>query len=110
MRYLKKTASSVSWYPTPNAVTDRTTHRDVNKEEISNGMAPLVSILIPAYNSEQWLAESIESALAQTWQKKEIIVVDDGSTDQTLHIAKRFASSTVQVVTQPNQGAAIARN
>ena len=57
-------------------------------------MEPLVSILIPAYNSEQWLAESIESALAQTWQKKEIIVVDDGSKDQTLSIAKQFASRT----------------
>ena len=53
-------------------------------------MAPLVSILIPAYNSEQWLAETINSALAQTWARKEIIVVNDGSTDQTLAVARRF--------------------
>jgi glycosyltransferase involved in cell wall biosynthesis len=73
-------------------------------------MEPLVSILIPAYNSEQWIADTLESALAQSWGEKEIIVVDDGSSDRTLYIAKQFASKTVQVVTQPNQGASVARN
>jgi glycosyltransferase involved in cell wall biosynthesis len=73
-------------------------------------MNPLVSILIPAYNSQQWITETIESSLAQTWTKREIIVVDDGSKDQTLEIAKRYASRGVRVVTQPNQGAAVARN
>ena len=73
-------------------------------------MNPLVSILIPAYNSERWLGDTIESALAQSWPRKEIIIVDDGSKDQTLHVAKRLASKTVQVVTQPNQGASAARN
>ena len=73
-------------------------------------MSPLVSILIPAYNSQEWIKETIESALAQTWTSKEVIVVDDGSTDQTLEIARRYASKHVRVVTQPNQGAAVARN
>jgi glycosyltransferase involved in cell wall biosynthesis len=73
-------------------------------------MKPLVSILIPAYNAHEWIAETIESALAQTWPAKEIIVVDDGSTDQTVEIAKRYADKHVQVVTQANQGAAVARN
>jgi glycosyltransferase involved in cell wall biosynthesis len=73
-------------------------------------MEPLVSILIPAYNSEQWIVDTLESALAQTWRKKEIIVVDDGSSDLTLRNAKQFASKIVQVVTQPNQGASVARN
>jgi glycosyltransferase involved in cell wall biosynthesis len=73
-------------------------------------MKPLVSILVPAYNAEEWVAETISSALAQTWQRKEIIVVDDGSTDQTLSIARQFASKNVIVVTQENQGAAAARN
>lgn len=71
---------------------------------------PLVSILIPAYNSQEWIAQTIESALAQTWPNKEIIVVDDGSTDQTLRIAQQFAAANVQVATQANQGAAAARN
>jgi glycosyltransferase involved in cell wall biosynthesis len=73
-------------------------------------MIPLVSILIPAYNSQQWIGETIESALAQTWPRKEIIVVDDGSTDQTLQVARQFASNSVYVTTQANQGASAARN
>jgi|SRR3984893_1327150 len=73
-------------------------------------MKPLVSILIPAFNSEAWIADTIKSAIAQTWPRKEIIVIDDGSTDQTLAVARRFASKEIAVVTQKNQGAAAARN
>jgi glycosyltransferase involved in cell wall biosynthesis len=73
-------------------------------------VTPLVSILIPAYNAAEWLDECIESALAQTWDRKEIIVVDDGSTDRTLAIANRYVSKGVQVISQANQGAAGARN
>jgi hypothetical protein len=73
-------------------------------------MTPLVSILIPAYNAERWIADSIRSALAQTWPRTEIIIVDDGSRDRTLGIARQFASRNVLVVTQENQGAAAARN
>src|SRR5947208_10643307 len=73
-------------------------------------MKPLVSILIPAYNAEAWIADTIQSALAQTWPRKEIVVVDDGSRDATFAVARRFASSEVKVVTQPNSGAATARN
>jgi glycosyltransferase involved in cell wall biosynthesis len=73
-------------------------------------MAPLVSTLIPAYNAERWIADTIQSALGQTWPRKEIIVVDDGSTDQTLQVARQFASPTVSIVTQENQGASAARN
>jgi glycosyltransferase involved in cell wall biosynthesis len=71
---------------------------------------PLVSILIPAYNSEEWVGAAIASAVDQTWRHKEIIVVDDGSTDGTLAIARRFERKGVRVVTQLNQGAAAARN
>ena len=73
-------------------------------------MRPLVSILIPAYNAERWIADTLKSALGQTWQSKEIIVVDDGSTDQTLSVARQFASSEVSVVTKSNEGAAATRN
>lgn len=71
---------------------------------------PLVSILLPAYNAEAWIGDAIRSALGQSWGRKEIIVVDDGSTDHTLVVAKRFESALVTVVTQKNQGAAAARN
>jgi glycosyltransferase involved in cell wall biosynthesis len=73
-------------------------------------MQPLVSILIPAFNAEQWVADAIRSAVRQTWPRKEIIIVDDGSKDQTLWIAQQFASKEVSIVSQPNQGAAAARN
>jgi glycosyltransferase involved in cell wall biosynthesis len=73
-------------------------------------MTPLVSILIPAYNTERWIAETIRSALAQTWPRKEIIVVNDGSIDQTLRVTRQFESKGVSVVTQENQGVCAARN
>jgi glycosyltransferase involved in cell wall biosynthesis len=73
-------------------------------------MAELVSVLIPAYNAERWLKGAIRSAVAQTWPHVEVIVVDDGSTDGTLAIAKSLEGKTVKVVTQTNQGAAAARN
>lgn len=71
---------------------------------------PLVSILIPAYNAQRWISDTLRSAIGQTWEPKEIIVVDDGSTDQTLAIARQYVSDCVRVVTQKNQGAAAARN
>jgi glycosyltransferase involved in cell wall biosynthesis len=73
-------------------------------------MTPLVSILIPAFNAQEFIADALESAVRQTWPRKEIIVVDDGSGDQTLAIARRYAARRVSVVTQANQGAAAARN
>jgi glycosyltransferase involved in cell wall biosynthesis len=73
-------------------------------------MRPLVSILIPAYNAEQWIADTLRSAIAQTWERKEIIVVDDGSTDRTLAVARQFESEQVRVVAHEHQGAAATRN
>lgn len=73
-------------------------------------MKPLVSILIPAYNAEEWIGETIQSAMAQTWPHKEIIVVDDGSSDRTAEVARRFESREVAVVSNQNQGAAATRN
>jgi glycosyltransferase involved in cell wall biosynthesis len=85
-------------------------HRNKHIAGDNNFMRAFVSILIPAYNAENWIADTLESAIAQTWPHKEIIVVDDGSTDGTLAIARRFERKGVRVITQPNQGAAAARN
>ena len=65
---------------------------------------------MPAYNSQEWIGDTLRSALAQTWPNKEIIVVNDGSSDQTLAVAQQFESKAVRVVTQENRGAAAARN
>ena len=70
---------------------------------------PKVSVIIPVYNCELYLAEAIESVLAQTLAPEEIIVVDDGSTDDSGAIARRFGPP-VCCVSQPNSGAAAARN
>lgn len=73
-------------------------------------MNPVVSVIIPCHNAEHWLAETLESALAQTLRQREIIVVDDGSTDGSLAVARKFEERGVRVVTQRNAGAAAARN
>jgi glycosyltransferase involved in cell wall biosynthesis len=73
-------------------------------------MKPLVSILIPAYNAEKWLTYTLHSALAQTWDNKEIVVVDDGSTDATLAVVRTFEVRGVKVFTKQNQGASATRN
>ena len=70
--------------------------------------APLVSVVIPCYNQAHFLGEAIESVLAQTYPHLEIIVVDDGSPDNTEEVATRY--SGVRYVQQANQGLAAARN
>lgn len=69
---------------------------------------PRVSIIIPAYNAEKYLAEAVESCLRQTHSDLEIIVVDDGSTDQTAAIVQSY--SQVRYFHQPNAGPSAARN
>ena len=69
----------------------------------------LVSILIPCYNAERWIARAIESALAQTWPNKEVIVVDDGSTDGSLEVIRSF-DGRVRWESGPNRGGNAARN
>jgi glycosyltransferase involved in cell wall biosynthesis len=71
---------------------------------------PLVSILIPAFNAERWIGETLESALAQTWPHTEVIVVDDGSADRTAEIAAGFAPRGVKLVRQDNLGQCAAEN
>jgi len=73
-------------------------------------MKPLVSILIPAYNAENLIGYTLQSAVGQTWERKEIIVVDDGSKDRTAEVVRRFASKNVKVVSTENQGLSAAIN
>lgn len=70
--------------------------------------SPLVSVVIPAYNSAEFIGEAIESVLKQTYKNVEIIVVDDGSTDATVDIVKQYRG--VNLLQQKNQGSAVARN
>ena len=71
-------------------------------------MNELVSIIIPIYNYGHFLAEAIDSVINQTYRPIEVIVVDDGSTDNTANIATSYPD--VQYIYQPNQGVSVARN
>lgn len=71
--------------------------------------APTVSVLIPAYNAGWCVGKAIDSVLAQEYRDFELIVVDDGSTDDTAGVLRRYGS-TIRVVAQPNGGMSNARN
>jgi glycosyltransferase involved in cell wall biosynthesis len=73
---------------------------------------PLVSVIIPVYNGAEYLAAAIQSATTQTYRHLEVIVVDDGSKDASLDIARRLAASDsrIRVIPQANGGVARARN
>ena len=72
-------------------------------------MNRFVSVIIPCYNAERWLSEAIDSCLAQSYQPVEVIVVDDGSTDDSLKIIKSYGD-LITYRTGPNKGGNYARN
>lgn len=71
-----------------------------------------ISVIVPVYNTEKWLERCITSIQRQTWQNLEIIIVDDGSTDESGQVAERLAQadSRIKVFHKPNGGASTARN
>jgi glycosyltransferase involved in cell wall biosynthesis len=73
---------------------------------------PLVSVIIPAYNAEQFIERTLDSVLSQTYQNLEVIVVDDGSQDRTAEIVSAIAQrdQRVTLLQQSNSGVAAARN
>ena len=72
----------------------------------------LVSIITPCYNGEKYISETIESVIAQTYPNWEMIIIDDGSKDNSLKIAMEYAQkdNRISVFQQPNGGSASARN
>jgi glycosyltransferase involved in cell wall biosynthesis len=73
------------------------------------GEAPRISVIIPAYNAEKYIVQSIRSVLAQNYSPIEILVVDDGGTDRTIEIIRHEAPQA-RIISQANGGAAAARN
>lgn len=70
----------------------------------------LVSIIIPAYNAASYIEETIQSIFNQTYQSWEIIIVNDGSTDNTMDVVRSFTDKRIECITQKNGGVASARN
>ncbi len=68
------------------------------------------SLIIPLFNKAPYIAQTLQSVLAQSWQEFEVIVVDDGSTDASVEIVKRFKHPQIRLVQQPNAGVSVARN
>ena len=97
-------------YAHPNdELLTMTNHIDMSTENA----APLVSIIIPCYNAGPWIAEALDSALAQTHRPLEIIVIDDGSTDDSLAVITRYAAQHPDLIryeSGPNRGGNAARN
>lgn len=73
-------------------------------------MEPAVTVIMPVYNVEAYVAEAIESVLAQTFTDFELIIVDDGGSDRSLEICSGFADPRIRVISQVNRGLAGARN
>ncbi|HEV8716123.1 MAG TPA: glycosyltransferase [Candidatus Binatia bacterium] len=76
----------------------------VEKRTGTGTTQPLVSIVVPAYNHAAYLPETIESVLRQTYQNWELIVIDDGSTDATPEIIRRYSDARMRVYRQENRG------
>ncbi|MCT7981119.1 glycosyltransferase family 2 protein [Laspinema olomoucense] len=70
----------------------------------------LISVIVPVYNLEQYIVETIQSVLAQTYKHFELIVIDDGSTDKTPEICEEFQEPKLKLIRQRNKGANAARN
>ncbi|HIK08598.1 MAG TPA: glycosyltransferase [Trichormus sp. M33_DOE_039] len=73
-------------------------------------MKPKISVIIPVYNGEKTIGETVKSVLAQTFSLLEIIIINDGSTDSTLNIIESIDDSRLQVFSYPNAGLAASRN
>src|SRR6185437_3911712 len=73
---------------------------------------PLVSVIIPCYNAEKYIGQAIESILNQTYKNFEIIIINDGSTDQSADIINNYIllDNSIQLYNQPNKGVSASRN
>src|SRR4051812_13046945 len=94
----------MAWHPTPQSGAENRACR-MERERAK----PTISVVIPCYNGALYLRETLESALAQNYAPLEILVVDDGSEDDSAAIAES-CGAPVRVIRQPNQGESVARN
>ncbi len=101
------TAESFFQYP---GILQRCLSQAVKLFMLMKGKTKLVSVVIPAYNAAPFIEEAISSINGQTYTNREIIVVDDGSTDLTASVCEQLNISNLKVIRQENAGVAAARN
>ncbi|WP_219600209.1 glycosyltransferase family 2 protein, partial [Vibrio parahaemolyticus] len=65
---------------------------------------PLVSVVLPVYNCESFISDSVNSILKQTYRNIELIIIDDGSTDSTVDILNDFSDERIKIVSRENKG------
>ena len=70
----------------------------------------MISVVIPLYNKEKYITETIQSVLAQTFKEYEIVIVDDGSTDRSVNEVEKFDDKRIRIISQKNAGVSAARN
>src|SRR4028118_491035 len=69
-----------------------------------------VSVIIPVYQVEKYIAAAVQSVLEQTYKDFELLIIDDGSTDRSLEICQQFSDPRIKIIRQQNQGVCAARN
>ena len=86
--------------------------KDIRKEKLVMQVVPMLSLIIPVYNKEKYLAETLNSVLAQTYTNSEILLINDGSMDKSLEICEKFKEKCerIRIINQENSGASVARN
>jgi len=93
--------------PTFQNLPDSRNIRDVQGHQIEK---PLVSVIMPVYNSDNYIGQAIESVLSQDYPNFEFIIIDDGSTDKTREVIQRYTDSRIKYLHQENKGVSSARN
>jgi glycosyltransferase involved in cell wall biosynthesis len=83
---------------------------EIKPQSGEKGAHPFFSVIIPTYNRAHLLPRAIKSVIAQTFTSFELIIVDDGSTDQTENVVRQFADNRIRYITQENKGRCAARN
>ena len=108
----EKARQRLGWQPQYPNLKDILGHAWNWHQQRHGSKEPLVSVIIPAYNAERFIARTLHSVLTQTYSKIEVIVVDDGSSDRTAEIVGAIAQQDkrVMLLQQPNSGVAAARN
>jgi len=77
---------------------------------LQNNQLPLVSIIMPAYNAQDYIKQSIQSVVKQTYNNWELLIINDGSTDNTVSIVESFKDTRIVLFSQENSGVSRARN